>query len=313
MHQKPITIVGSYNVGLFIKSEHLPQEGETVIGNEFYEGAGGKGSNQAICTAKMGGKVHLICRIGCDKYGIDALKTFQREGIDTKCISVDTSTHTGISFILIDENGVNAISVAPGANYNLSKADLDACCDIIACSGIIATQMENRMETVIYAMKLGKQLGITTLLDPAPAQSLPEDIYSTIDIIKPNKIEAKILTGLPVESIGDAKPVVDFFLKRGVKHVLLTLGEDGLIYGTRGVCDHIPAPKVDAVDTTGAGDAFNGGLMAALARGETMYDAIRFASWVAALSVTNLGVVNSFPTREEVNLAIEKSSQNSDV
>lgn len=307
MHHKPVTVIGSYNVGLFLKTKRLPKKGETVICDKFYEGAGGKGSNQAICAAKMGAKVHFICRIGCDKYGVDALLLYRKIGIDTRYISVDTSAHTGISFILVDEKGGNAISVAPGANYNLRPEDLDVYRSIIAHSSIIASQMENRLETVIYAMKLGKELGVTTLLDPAPAQPLPDDVYATVDIIKPNKTEAEILTGLPVKSTQDTKAVVNFFLEHGVGHVLLTLGEDGLIYGTTGVCTRIAAPKVDTIDTTGAGDAFNGGLMAALARGETMHDAIRFASWVAALTTTRLGVVNAFPTKEEVKRKIKKT------
>jgi len=307
MHHRPVTVIGSYNVGLFMKAKRLPKKGETIICDKFYEGAGGKGSNQAICAAKMGAKVHFICRIGCDKYGVDALLLYRKIGIDTKYISVDTSVHTGISFILVDEEGGNVISVAPGANYNLSPKDLDGYRNIIAHSSILLTQMENRLETVIYAMRLGRELGVTTLLDPAPAQPLPDDVYSTIDIIKPNKTEAEILTGLPMKSIQDAKAVVNFFLKRGVGHVLLTLGENGLIYGTTGVCTHIAAPKVDTIDTTGAGDAFSGGLVAALARGERMHNAIRFASWVAALTTTRLGVVNAFPTKEEVKMQNKKT------
>jgi len=301
MKQKSITVIGSYNVGLFIKSKRLPKRGETIIGHTFYEGGGGKGSNQAICAARLGGEVHFICRIGCDKYGVDALNMYRREKIDTKYILIDNSTHTGISFILIDENGENAISVAPGANYNLSPRDIENFRDVISNSGILATQMENRLETVIYSLKLGKELGVTTLLDPAPAQILPDDIYPIIDIIKPNEREAEILTGLSVKSIQDAKSAVAFFLDRGVGNVVLTLGKKGLVYGTTGVCTHFSAPKVEVVDTTGAGDAFGGGLIAALARGEKMREAIRFASWVAALSIKRLGVVNAFPTREEVN------------
>jgi len=301
MKQKSICIIGSYNVGLFIKGKHLPAKGETIIGDTFYEGAGGKGSNQAICAARLGSEVSFICRIGCDKYGVDALKMYRQENIDTKYILVDTSTHTGISFVLIDEKGLNAISVAPGANYNLSPEDIDIYRNVIARSSILAVQMENRIETVIYAIKLAKELGVTTLLDPAPAQRLPDNIYPAIDIIKPNQTEAEILTGRSVKSIQDAKSAAIFFLDRGVRNVLLTLGEKGLIYGTGGVCTYIPAPKVNVVDTTGAGDAFIGGLLNALARDEVMVRAIEFASWVAALSVKRLGVVNAFPTIEEVN------------
>jgi ribokinase len=299
-HRSFVTVVGSYNVGLFLKGTRLPTVGETVIGDQFHEGGGGKGSNQAVAASRLGARTRFIGRIGCDKYGSDALVMYRRLGISTDMIRVDPTTHSGISVILIDQDGRNLISVIPGANFRLSREDIDAVLPAIADSCIAGFQLENRLEVIDYAIRKTHGLGVTTLLDPAPATRLPADLYPYIDYIKPNETEASILSGIEVRDVDGAEKAGRWFLERGVKTAIITLGEAGAVLVADGGRRHFRPPPVKAVDTTGAGDTFSGALMAALSRGEAIEDAIAFANGAAALSVTRLGVIESIPDLAEV-------------
>jgi ribokinase len=298
---KPIVVVGSYNVGLFIKGQRLPEKGETVIGETFYEGAGGKGSNQALCTAKMGGQVYFVGCVGNDSYGQYALRLYEDLGLSLEFLFVDPSIHSGISFVIIDAHGDNAIAVALGANLRLAPAHIDQARPVIGEAAVLACQLEGPVDTFAYALKTARGLGVTTLLDPAPAQPLPDEVYQNTDLIAPNESEAQSLTGIEVSSLENAGRAARVLLSRGVRAAIMKLGARGCLYVTADDERHIPAPRVDVVDVTGAGDAFAGGLMVALAEGQNIHRALEFATCVAALSVTKIGVVNALPTRAEAD------------
>lgn len=303
-----VTIVGSYNVGLFLKGKRLPVVGETVVGDQFHEGGGGKGSNQAVAASMLGGRTRFIGCIGCDKYGSDALRMYRTLSIQTDMIRVDATTHTGISVILIDDAGQNLISVVPGANYSLAEPDIDAAREAIGGSRIVGFQLENRLEVIDYAIRKAHEWGTQTLLDPAPAARLSESLYPCLDFIKPNETEATTLTGIRVDGVASAVKAGEWLIKRGVRTAIITLGEQGAVCVTSEGAEHFPTPRVQAVDTTGAGDVFSGALMVGISRGETLEDAVRFANCAAALSVTRLGVIEAIPTLDDV-LAFMKSDR----
>ncbi len=296
-----VTVVGSYNVGLFLKGDRLPVKGETVIGDAFHEGGGGKGSNQAVAASMFGANTIFVGRIGSDKYGEDALAMYQRLGISTEFISIDQSIHSGISVIIIDRTGANLISVVPGANFRLSPTDIDCAEKAMRESALVGFQLENRLETVTYAIGKARALGARVLLDPAPAVPLPTEVLAQLDYIKPNETEASIVTGISVTDVASAETAGRWFVERGVGTAIVTLGEAGAVVTTAEGSCHYPAPRIDAVDTTGAGDVFSGALMAALAGDKPVEDAVRFANHAAALSGTKLGVIESIPTLEEVH------------
>jgi ribokinase len=300
MPEKSITIVGSYNVGLFLKGDRLPSVGETVIGNKFHEGGGGKGSNQAVAASRLGAKTRFIGRIGNDKYGQDALAMYQQLGISTDAIKIDTGIHSGISVIIIDKDGHNLISVVPGANFNLSQEDIDAAEKAFADSYIVGFQLENKLEVIDYAIRKVHSLGTRTLLDPAPAVKISDDLYPCIDYIKPNETEAAILTDIQVTDVKSAERAGKWFIERGVKTAIITLGAQGSVLIADGKSKHFRPPQVKAIDSTGAGDVFSGALIAALSQEKTIEDAIVFANHAAALSVTRLGVIESIPELKEV-------------
>lgn len=305
MTTKTVTIIGSYNVGLFLKGEQLPAVGETVIGGEFYEGGGGKGSNQAVAASLFGANTRFIGRVGFDKYGQDALEMYKRLGINFGSIYVDPTIHTGISVILIDKYGQNLISVVLGANGKLSTVDIDARRAVLSDSYIVGFQLENDRRVVEYAIRAVHEMGVSTFLDPAPAARLPEDLYPCIDYIKPNEIEATTLTGISVTGVDSAPDAGRWFIRKGVKTAIITLGEQGATLVTASKVEHFYPPKVRAVDTTGAGDIFAGALLTALSQEKRIEDAIIFANHAAAISVTRRGVISAIPTLDEVTASIE--------
>lgn len=299
MVQNTVTVIGSYNVGLFLKGEVLPKPGETVIGDKFYEGGGGKGSNQAIAAAMMGANARFIGKIGKDKYGQDALDLYKRVGVSSELIKIDDTIHSGISVIIIDKDGQNLISVVPGANFRLSQEDIDDTIEEMKDSFVVGFQLENNFDVVEYAIKKIDAQGLKTLLDPAPARKLPDDLFPHIHYIKPNEHEASVLTGIQVTDKDSAEKAGLWFLDKGVNTAIITLGETGSILVSDEQATHFPAVSVNAIDTTGAGDCFSGALMAALAKESPIDEAINFASCAAAISVTRLGVVESLPNFEE--------------
>lgn len=300
MDRKQIMVIGSYNVGLFLKGKDIPKPGETLIGDTFTEGGGGKGSNQAVAAGKLGAQTLFVGCIGNDKYGKDALKMYDELKISTEYIGVDDGIHTGVSVIFIDEQGNNSIMVVPGANYHMTIEDIDAAVPAMEKSMIVGFQLENSLDVVLYGIKKAHDAGARTLLDPAPAQKLPDEIYPYISILKPNEHEATMLSGIEVTDEESAAKAGEWFTKKGVQTVIITLGSKGAVLVEKGNHTFFPGMKVDAVDTTGAGDCFSGALMAGLAEGMEMDEAIRFAHVAAAISTTNLGVVEALPSLEQV-------------
>ena len=295
-----VTVIGSYNVGLFLKGGRIPAVGETVIGDSFFEGGGGKGSNQALAAAKMGADVRFIGRVGGDKYGDDALGLYREFGLSPDGLIRDASTHSGISVIFIDGEGRNSIMVIPGANFNMTRADIDDRAELLKRSAIVGFQLENRLDVVLYGIRKCHDWGIPVLLDPAPAIELPRDIYKCITYIKPNEVEASALSGIDVRDEKSAGAAGKWFLERGVKTAVVTLGEKGAVtVGAEGTAVYA-APRVEPVDTTGAGDIFSGALLACLAGGLGLPESVKTASAAAALSVTKAGVVSAIPEYKDV-------------
>ncbi len=305
MSKKTVTVIGSYNVGLFLKGEVLPRTGETIISHTFQEGGGGKGSNQAIAASCLGADVVFIGRVGKDKYGEAALALYDAYGVSRERITVDSTIHTGISVILIDAEGRNMISVVPGANLRLSTEDIDKAEDVLKHSAIVGFQLESDFDTVAYGLKTCARLGVPTLLDPAPARKLPESLLPLITYLKPNEHEASLITGMEVTDRDSALSAAMWLVDRGVKHVIITLGDQGSVLVNDGRQEWFPSLSVKAVDTTGAGDCFSGGLMCGLTKGMSLENAVRYATVAAGLSVTRIGVIESIPTVEEVNKQLE--------
>jgi ribokinase len=292
-------------VGLFLKGEVLPKKGETVIGHTFHEGPGGKGSNQAIAASRLGALVTFIARVGRDKYGHDAIYLYENAGVSIEHISIEDSIHTGISVIIIDSDGANLISVVPGANFKLSTADIDRAEAELKSSRIVGFQLESSFDVVDYGLRKCSSLEVETLLDPAPAMQLPHDIFPAGTYIKPNEHEASIITGIEVADYDSAVEAGRWLIDKGVGCAIITLGENGCVMVSRDHTRIFDSFQVAAYDTTGAGDCFSGGFMAALAAGRSAEDAIMFANCAASISVTRIGVVESLPTLDQVREKLE--------
>ena len=309
MEKNLITIIGSYNVGLFFKGTTLPLLGETIIGNEFVEGGGGKGSNQAVAAAAFGADTRFICTLGADKYGVDALRMYREKGIKIDFIRFEPCVHSGMSVIIIDEDGNNIISVVPGANLLLNESDIDNAEELIRKSYVVGFQLENRHETVFYGIKRSKNLGAETFLDPAPATKLTDDLYKHIDIIKPNETEASILTNIKVNDVESAADAGSWLVNKGVKTAIVTLGYQGSVLVTKDLTRHFPALKVNALDTTGAGDIFSGGLLASLVNNKSIEESIEYATHAAGIATTRLGVIDSIPSHDEVSKSMNQKHE----
>ena len=296
-----ILVIGSYVVAFWVKGPRIPKIGETIMGDHFGAGPGGKGSNQAITVARLGGDVALLAKVGRDHFGQDAMVLFEREGIDTGSIGIDEDTHTGAGIIFVDEAGRNSIGVAPGANYRLSEEDLEVQADLFEGASIVLIQLEIPLSTVEHAVGMAKAGGATVILNPAPAQKLSPELLGMVDILTPNETEAETLTGMPVANRSGAEAAASKLRSWGVGSVIVTLGEDGALLVSEEGARHFSGHVVKAVDTTGAGDAFNGGLAYGLASGRSIGGAVDFAAKVAALAVTKVGVVPALPRMEAVD------------
>jgi ribokinase len=294
--------MGSFVADLAFRTGRIPAWGETLMGQSFKLGPGGKGSNQAVAAARAGGRVSFISKLGQDAFGEMARNMYQAEGIDTRFLFT-TASATGAAAIIIDaEKGENAIIVVPGACFEVSTAEVDQARELIAGSSVFVAQLELPLAVVEHGLALAHALGVPTILNPAPAAPLPESIYRTIDYITPNETEAAALTGVPVTSIADAEKAADSFLARGVPNVLITLGAQGAYVKNARVKAHVPAVNAGpVVETTGAGDAFNGGFAVALSEGMDLVEAARFGCVTAGISITRPGTAPSMPTRAEID------------
>ncbi len=303
---KNIIVVGSSNTDMIIKLDHIPRPGETILGGEFVTAAGGKGANQAVGAARAGGKVTFIARVGRDMFGDQAVAGFVKEGINTDHVSRDTSKPSGVALIFVAKDGENSIAVAGGANNGLSPADVKKAKNVFAGADMLIMQLETPLDTVQAAADLAAKAGVRVILNPAPARALPDKLLRRVSIITPNESEAERLTGIKVSNTQTAAKAADKLLACGVKTVIITLGSRGAFVVGDGVRKLVPGFKVKAVDTTAAGDTFNGALAVALVEGTTLENAVRFANAAAALSVTRLGAQTSVPTRNEIEKLLKE-------
>jgi ribokinase len=301
MAKSGVAILGIYAADLQFTAKRQPVMGETLIGSKFGIGPGGKGSNQSVAAARAGAKVTFISRVGKDTFGDAALAMYAREGIATR-IPQDEQHATGAAYIFLEEGtGANAIIVVPGAAGQVGVADVEAARDVITSSAVFMVQLETPVAVALSGLRMAREAGVATIFNPAPATKLDDAIYRYCDYCTPNETEASMLTGVEVKDLASARKAADVLLAKGVGTALITLGAQGSLLHGQGKSLHIPifsAGKV--VDTTGAGDAFNGGFAAALARGATAEAAARFGSATAGISVTRFGTAPSMPQHAEI-------------
>ena len=306
MSNKDIVILGVFVADTAYRASRQPKIGETIIGNEFSLGPGGKGSNQAVAAALAGGNVHFISRLGKDDFANMAISLWEKSGI-TPHVTQYSDSYTGAAYIFIeDKTGNNAIIVSPGAAANINDDDITANKELIQRSRVFMTQLEQSLDAAGTALSFAKDGGAITILNPAPAQPLGENILKLCDFVTPNEIEAEQITGTPVKSINDAEIAAGKLLEKGASAAVITLGEQGALFKDNNQIIHQPSYEVGpVVETTGAGDAFNGGLAVALAEEMPIDKALRFACATASISVTRQGTAPSMPDRHEIDTLIK--------
>lgn len=303
---KHILVFGSFVVDLMSRSPHLPVPGETVMCSLFKMGAGGKGFNQGVAAHKAGGDVTMVTKIGKDTFGALAKETMEELGMDTGHLLVSETESTGAALILVDENtSQNMIGVTSGACGAITEAEVDALEPLVAKSAYLLLQMEVNLEANWRMLKMAKRHGVTVVLNTAPAQAIPDDILAQVDIVTPNEVEAELLTGVKVTNEENAARAAQAFFEKGVGAVAITLGARGVYVATRDKAQLLPVPKVPVVDTTGAGDAFNGGFVTALAEGKDLWGAARFANALASVAVQRMGTTPAMPERAEIDAFLQ--------
>lgn len=296
-----IIVIGSSNTDMVIKAPHLPKPGETVLGGTFFMNPGGKGANQAFAAAKLGGDVVFLSKLGKDIFAEESLVNFKKAGINTDLILFDKRAPSGIALINVDNKGQNSITVAPGANAALGKEDIDNNLKAILEADYILVQLEIPIETVEYIIEISKKHRKKLVLNPAPANSLKKETFNRLFAITPNETETEILTGVQINHQERLEHAGRIFLEWGVLHVIITLGAKGALYMSKEKTKYIEGYKVNALDTTAAGDIFNGALVSGMAGGMKMEEAIVYANKAAAISVTRMGAQASAPDSNEMN------------
>lgn len=301
-----ITVMGSFVVDLMSRAPHLPQPGETVKGSLFRMGPGGKGFNQGVAAHKSGGNVSMATKLGRDSFAEVALGAMRELGMDTQYILFSDTAETGTALIMVDENSSqNKIMVVPGACETITDAELDALAEQIKDSAILLTQLETNVSAVEKAVDIAHENGVMVILNPAPVQPISDELLQKIDIITPNEVEAEILTGVHVIDQKSAEQAAQWFFNKGVKQVLITLGKHGVFVADGSEQRILPVPEVKVLDTTGAGDAFNGGFATALAEGKSIWEAAQFANALASLAVQKLGTTPAMPNRAEIETFLQ--------
>jgi ribokinase len=301
MRQKPkILVIGSANMDMVIQSDHFPSPGETIIGGTFSLVPGGKGANQAVAAARLGGEVSFISQLGKDLFGQQNLANYQQEGINTSHIQLNPDKPSGVALITVDKSGENTIIVAPGANEALSIKDIHNAINLFEIADIILIQLEIQIPVVCEACRMAFDMGKKIILNPAPATVIPEATYPLLFMITPNETETEIMTGLKVSNLQSAREACLKLQEKGVPNVIITMGAAGAYVHTSEFQGIIPTEKVEVKDTTAAGDTFNGALAVALAKEHGIQEAVKFALKAATLSVQRFGAQTSIPFSNEL-------------
>lgn len=301
MVNKRILVIGSSNTDMTIKSDNLPLPGQTILGGRFVMGPGGKGANQAVAAKRLGGNVEFICKVGPDILGKNAADGYKKEGIDISHILYSTEP-SGVALILVDKTGENVISVAPGANGDLSVEDIESIANVIKEADYLILQLEIPTDAVIRAAKIAHEAGVYVILNPAPACKLPNELFQYISLITPNQTETELMTGVKLINEQSFITAVENFNRMGVKDVIITLGSKGSLVCYDGKNEFVPAIKVDAVDATAAGDTFCGAVCVALSQGKNLKEAAVFATKAASLTVQKMGAQDSIPSITDINM-----------
>ncbi len=303
-----IVVVGSSNTDMILQMDHIPRPGETILGGQFSMAAGGKGANQAVGAARAGGKTTFLARVGSDLFGRQAVEGLASHGIDVEHVIYDDDAPSGIALIFVADSGENSIGVASGANGRLSPTDIERAGDVIRTAGILVVQLETPLDTVEAALKIASASGVRVILNPAPAQPLSREILQHVSILTPNESEAELLTGIPVVDAQGAARAASALRDCGPEIILVTLGAAGVYVASDQFTGIVPGFTVEVVDTTAAGDVFNGALAVSLAETKPLEEAVRFANAAAALSVTKLGAQPSAPSREAIETLLRARS-----
>ena len=296
-----IMIIGSINMDLVTKVDHIPKVGETILGTSFSQIPGGKGANQAVAVARLGASIKMIGKVGHDSSGEILLNKLREDNVGTQYIASDSNEPTGTALITVEESGDNSIVVVPGANFDINVEDVNVAIDEIVKSKIIISQLEVPIEIVSHTFKKAKEAGVFTILNPAPAAKLNRDLISCIDLLTPNETELELLSGITINNEEDIIEASNVLITQGIKQIIVTLGAKGCMYIDKDKHKRYSSNKVNPVDTTAAGDSFTAAIAVAMSEGKTIDEMIEFASKVGALTVTKFGAQSSLPYREEVD------------
>ena len=296
---KNICVIGSLNMDLVVNVDKMPKPGQTIIGSNFKEVPGGKGANQAVAMARLNGNVSMIGKVGEDGFGQTLINSLKNDKVDTTYIKT-TKGATGVALITVDNNAQNSIVVSPGANFEVKEEDIDNNIEAIKNSDIVVLQLETPLNTIKYALKKSKELNKYTILNPAPALKLDDEIIKNVELLTPNETELEIISGVSIETEEDIQKAAQIIIEKGVKELIVTLGSKGSLYINKEKSIFKKAYKVEAVDTTAAGDSYTAALAVALSKDKNIKEAMDFASKVGALSVLKEGAQSSLPTLEDV-------------
>lgn len=299
MEKNRILVIGSSNTDMTVRSATLPKPGETVLGGDFRMGPGGKGANQAVAARLLGGEVTFVCKLGRDMFGEGASKHYESCGLDTSKI-LWSDKPSGVALITVDSKAENSIVVASGANADMTVSDIDSVADIIKSSGILLLQLEIPMDAVVHAAEIAYNAGVQVVLNPAPAAVLPAELLKCVSILIPNETEASAISGIDINNFETAAAAAERLKGVGVREVIITMGSRGSVV-CDGDCTFVPAVKVNAVDTTAAGDTFCGGVCVALSEGKDLLEAVKFATAASSIAVQRPGAQDSIPNRCEVD------------
>lgn len=295
-----IVVIGSSNTDMVISMERLPLPGETLIGGDFLMNPGGKGANQAVAAARLGGNVTFMTKVGNDAFGSRAISLYKAEGMDVRHVLMDEQHPSGVALIMVDAHGENCIAVASGANAHLRPSDVDEAKDLMDEGDIVLMQLETPLDTVAHVARMAKSKGKRVILNPAPAQALPEGLLKNLYMLIANETEAELISGTRIADMDSVARAADIICNKGVDNVVITLGSKGAFIKERGTYHQVNGMRVKAVDATAAGDTFCGAVCVALAEGKSIVEAVEFANRCAAVTVTRRGAQSSLPYRREV-------------